>query len=221
MQLSHRSAALVLLLVLGGLSHAASAGMITITIDTTSLSGTDAALAFDLVRGDAVDNSVSILDFSTDGVLGGTSASGGPVSGMLPGSVTLNDEDFFNELLQDIVLANTIAFTLSFTQNFLAPTPSAFSLFLLDATGLPLFATSDPTGSNALFALDIDGTEFGSYSVFAPIGPGGATLTATPFTPNPTPVPEPGPLPLFVTALGMLVALSMRKLRSRRSAARA
>lgn len=202
--------ALMIVPVLAALPASAIAGMLRLTLDTSSLAGTPAALAFDLVRGDASDNTMSIVDFSTDGSLGSASSTGGPVSGALPGLVTLGDEAFFNELLQNIGLASAISFTLSFSENFSAPTPTSFALFMLDdSAGLPLFPTSDPTGANALFALDLDGTQFGDYRVFEALGPLGITVTATPVTPGTpgTPVPEPASLLLFAVGLFVFIAL--------------
>jgi hypothetical protein len=206
----------LLLVMLATAVRPASATLIDISIDTTSLAGTPAVLAFDLLQGDSVTNSVTIRNFASDGVLGGAAGSGGPVTGTLPGEVSIADSEFFNELLQEITLASTISFRLSITENFLGPTPSGFSFFMLDPlTLLPLFETSDPTGAHALFAFDITGTPSGQISVFSPTGGAGAVLTATlatddPTTPPPTPVPAPSTLLLLAAALAALAMTRTR-----------
>jgi hypothetical protein len=67
-------------------------------------------------------------------------------------------------------------------------TPDSFSFFLLDDSlfPLPLFATTDPTGADALFIVDIDGTSGGNLQIFDSINTG-VTWTVTP----PTAVPLP------------------------------
>ena len=214
----------LLLVMLAAAARPASATLVDISIDTTSLAGTPAVLAFDLLQGDSVTNSVTIRNFASDGELGAATSSGGPVSGSLPGEVSIGDADFFNELLQEITLAGTISFRLAITENYAGPTPSGFSLFMLDPISLlPLFETSDPTGAHALFAFDVTGTPFGQFGAFIPTGGGGAVLTATlatddPTTPPSTPVPAPPTLLLLAAALA---ALAMTRNVRRQETARA
>lgn len=202
---------LILLLAFVSMTQPSRADSIfDIAIDTRPLAGMNAQLAFDLTRGDGATNSISILGFTTDATVGAATSMGGPAIGGLPGATTLGDGEFFNELLQDLTLGDSISFRLSLTENFAGPTPAEFSLFMLDpATGLPLFSTSDPTGADALFALDITGAAFGQYEVFNSVGSGpAATLSATPFTtpPPPAPVPEPSSFLLFGTGVAALAA---------------
>ena len=199
---------LTLSLLSGSASTTFAVSIFDVAINTTALSGTAAHLAFDLIDGDFVaNNTATISNFTTDGTLGTATTVGGPVTGTLPGIVTIGDSDFFNELLQPITLGNTIAFTLTLTQNFAGGIPDQFSLFLLDADPvfpLPLFSTNDPTGADALFVVDITGSAFGDFQTFSPTSSPSATLSATP-------VPEPSTLLLFATALAGL-ALVRRKL---------
>jgi hypothetical protein len=161
----------------------------SINVDTSSLSGTSAQLAFDLIYGGGPSNTVTISDFSTDGTLG-TVSPAGLVSGTLPGSVTLTDSSlsFFNEYLTGLTLGTTFSFALDATTNGpdSSSSPDALSVFLLDPnTGLPLFTTSDPTLSDSLFTLNIDGTRPGDLGVYTP------TVVATPGSGSLSPVPEP------------------------------
>ena len=172
-----------------------------IAIATSSLAGTSAQLAFDFIDGGSPSNSIIISAFSTDGLLGSANTVGG-VSGILPSNVTLTDTSFFNEYLQDITLANSVLFDFSATGNApaLGSFPDSFSFFLLNAaTGLPLLATSDPTGANAFFSFDITGAN-GGLQIFSP-------LVSTQPVSN---VPESNSIVLLFIGLIVMLTLSRR-----------
>ena len=142
-----------------------------INVNTASLAGTAAALAFDFIDGDGIDNNtVQISNFLTDGIFDPATGVGtGEVSGQLDSVVVIGDASGFNEFLQAITLGNSFQFQLETTNVFAAgaTVPDSFSFFILDSSGFPLFATTDNTGANALFALDLTGTASGNLSVFA------------------------------------------------------
>jgi hypothetical protein len=101
----------------------------SIALNTSSLSGTSAQLAFDLIDGDGVNNNTAVISgFTTNGMLGTASSSGG-VTGTLPSPVTINESAFFNELLQKITLGNSIAFTRNPTTNFAGGIPKQQSVW--------------------------------------------------------------------------------------------
>lgn len=179
----------------------AQANPIPMVIDTSSLSGTSAQLAFDLIDGGPPGNTVTISAFSSDGTLGSFLLTG-DASGSFPGTVTLGDTSFFNEYLQNIVLGTTLSFTFGTMENPANPsfTPDAFSLLFLDPTsGLPLFATSDPTGADALILYNI-----GALNPLEIYRSDAVTVTAG------NSIPLPGTLPLLVAGL---FALGSRHLR--------
>jgi hypothetical protein len=177
-----------------------SAAPIKVTLATTGLAATNAALAFDLIDGGPPPNAVTITAFATDGTLG-SSQSSGSVTGTLPGAVTLFDTAFFSEYLQFMTLGNELSFVFDTSGNAPGPgsLPDAFSLFLLDATTLmPLVSTSDPTGANALLLYNI-----GDSNPLAIYAGDGFTVTVEPVRG----VPAPGTLMLALTALALFASL--------------
>jgi hypothetical protein len=199
------------------LAQSASADTLyQVTVDTTSLAGTAATLAFDFTDGGPPSNQITISNLASDGTLGG-SATTGSVSGSSPGSFTLHDTVFFSELVQGVTLGKQLTFELDATTNG----PSAGSLsdtlsfFILDGSGvsnsasaLSLITTTDPTQANSLFTLQIDGSTSADVSIFSasPTVP----VTFGPVTGPVTGVPEPDSLPLLALALGMLAFWSLR-----------
>ncbi|MFO1433225.1 MAG: NF038129 family PEP-CTERM protein [Candidatus Competibacteraceae bacterium] len=162
----------------------ASATTLQVTLDSSALAGTSAQLAFDLTNGDGVTNNTVTIT-ATGGVLSGT--------------WTLSDTLFFNELLLPITLGNPpLSLTLTLTDNYdpSGSAPDQFALFLLDSTAsTPLFGTSDPTGANALFVVDL-GVAGGLQSYQATDIPSPATWTVINAA-----IPEPSVLLLFATGL--------------------
>jgi hypothetical protein len=151
------------LLVFLGVLPCRAVTIYSVDIDTTAWSGLSAVLAFDLVGGDATaaNNTATIGSFATNGTLGDTN------------STALSDVAFFNEVLRDITFGTHLSFTLQLSENHTPPGFDQFSFFLLDPNSLlPLGATSDPTGANALFAIDLTGATGGNAMVFTSMVPG-------------------------------------------------
>jgi hypothetical protein len=151
-------------------ASAASGAAYQVTLDTSQLSG-QAQIAFDFIDGGSPLNTVTLSGFSPAGAFSNPSATG-DAAGTLPGPITLGGTQFFSELLATINLGGTISFVLEATT--VGPdagnAPDAFSLFLLDPdTGLPLSATTDPTGSGALLLHEVDGTSPGRISIYSGI----------------------------------------------------
>lgn len=149
--LSIRLLAFLLLAVVG----TAQATTLSVSIDTSALSGAAASLAFDLIDGDGSsgNNSVSISGFTADATLGSTGVSGG-VSGSLP-AATLTDSSGFNELLQFMTLSTSISFIVTLTDNHEAGGTflDQFALYLLDGNGIDtLLTTNQSSAQNALLS---------------------------------------------------------------------
>jgi hypothetical protein len=183
-----------------------------VTLNTSSLLGTGATLTFDFISGGGTQsNSVSIADFSIDGTLVPGGVNSGSVSGSLPGTATLSNASFFNELQQGITLGSVISFQLDATTN--APTggslPDTFSIFLLDPTAsYSLTNTNDPTGSDSLVTLQINGTTGGNIAAYggssASIPVSVKAVTAPPSVPELDPSLALSALSLFLGGLAVL-----------------
>lgn len=151
-----------------------------VNINTTGLSGVFGNLAFDLINGDgANNNSVSITQLTTDG------------TGLVTTDFSISDVLFFNEVQRSLTFGTFLSFSFSATTNFAGGTPDSFSFFLLNSSGtLSLVTTSDPTGADSLFGLDLDGTAAGLLTTSFATEPQGVSVTVAPAAP----IPEPASL---------------------------
>src|SRR5690349_3242891 len=128
-----------------------------VRIDTTPLAGDSGFLAFDLLGGSPLHGSlIRVSAFSTTGTLGTPSAAGSVTGTLSDPPLSLTASAFFSEYLQPIAFGSgRTTFSLLVNPVFTAgATPDSFALFLLDDSLSP-FPTSDPTGANALFAIDL------------------------------------------------------------------
>ena len=192
----------------------AAAIRIDIDTDVLGLNGTNWDLAFDLTDGgNTVANSVTISGFTGATLTGaaGYPMVSGNVTGTLPGNVTLVDTAF-SEYLDNANLGTLLSFVLNISDN--APDqgtfPDAFALFLVDPTDpTTTFATSDPTGANALFQYSIGNDN--QPELFCPITVPDC-ITVTPVV---VAVPEPGAIALLLAALLALTVMRSRAERPR------
>ena len=184
-----------LLAVLLPFPQVALADTVSITMGTAVLAGTAGTLAFDFIDGDGTaDNTVSLLQFSSDGTFDPATAMGG-VTGDLQGGAVFTDSDFLNQLLAPAVFGNSIAFTLSFT-NVAGDPPDTFSVFLLDNAAIASLVTTELPAS-ALLQITLDGT-------------GSAFVLARSVEPAVTVAPEPSSLALLLLGLAALAPLATR-----------
>lgn len=122
--------------------------------------GQQVLMTFNLLDGDGTSNVVSLGPFHSDGTFALLGLSGG-ASGTPATGLRLADDSLFSEALPTLDGADRLRFQFDFTAAATAPGgfPDAFSMFLLDPVTLwPALETTDPTGSEARFRLDIDGT---------------------------------------------------------------
>ena len=175
------------------------ASAIPISINTSSLTGTDATLSITLFDGDFVgNNTAKISNLQTDGMLGAPECSNG-CNDVPP--ITLDESSGFGEFLQALSLGTFISFDLTFTNLF---DPSAQDASpdlvvgeLLDSAHFRLLDTE----------LDSDAPVPYRDALFVANLSNGSVLAAQGITT----VPEPASLALFVSGLALL---SGRRLRS-------
>lgn len=187
-----------------------------ITLATSSLVSNSAgpfALDFQLISGDTttgVVNTASLTDFSFGN--GGSAGTGSPfvnsgnVSGNLASAISLNTSNsFFNEYSQYFTPGNQLTFQLTLTGNIQPSTPDEFSFQLIDGTSTEV-STSDPSGGNSLFTIDI--TDSAPVALaYALTGDG---LNIVPLvSPATSAAPEP-PALLLLSAAGFVLAFVRR-----------
>ena len=166
--------------------------------------GPQVVVAFDLVDGDGTSNVVSLDPLGSDGTFTLLGLSGGATGAPATG-LRLADDSFFSEALLTLDGADRLRFQFDFTAAATAPGafPDSFSVFLLDPMTLwPALETTDPTGSGALFRLDIDGTARGGLALFQGAQGEGPQWSVS-FVDGGT-VPEPASWILVLTALTVL-----------------
>jgi subtilisin family serine protease/PKD repeat protein len=132
-----------------------------VSVDLKSLRGLSGSLVMDFIDGDGSNNNqVKLLEYASDGAMTLSAQLLGDASGsLIPGPGRIGDGQFLNEISQATVYGSTLSFLLKTSTNGnFAPTPDGYSLYLLDSNGLP-YSTDEPTGANALVAIDITGTQ--------------------------------------------------------------
>lgn len=122
-----------------------SATKYDLIVDTSSLHGSQALIAFDLIDGSPGSSLISLDKPKIDGVFSGL---GGDIE----------DLNFYNTFEQEITLGNELILGFSLFQGGVPSTgflPDSFSIFLLDLFGTPVINTTDPTGANSLIQWDV------------------------------------------------------------------
>jgi len=184
----------------------------TVSIDTTGLNGTAGGLAFDLLSGDNLtpNNTVLVNSFVTDGTLvAGANTNQGSATGSLPGTLTLQDSAF-SESFRGHTFGSSLSYMLSLTTNYAGSgAPDEFSFFLTDPSNSGLVVhTSDPSGADALFIIDIDGSSQGALTVFTPTTSG---VSYSVRASSPASTPEPSSLIPVGVSVGWLLFRARRR----------
>ena len=183
-----------------------------VTLNTSSLSGTQ-ILAFGFVDGDAsVNNSVTLSRFT----FGGGSAVGPAdylgttgVSGDLAGSVRLDDSSFTALFSETFNPGTSLSFLLDTTNSFAGTAPDALAMYVCDLT----FNCYSDDSTTALLVLNLTGTAL-SPSSFSLSGASAQGLPAPVVTiPGNTTTPEPATLFLLTSGIA-LAAVGRRKFRT-------
>lgn len=129
-----------------------------VTVTTSPLRSTSGKLVMSVVDGDGTNNNYfNILRFGSDGDVILAAAMQGDASGsLIPGPAYLGDASFANLIGQPVVFGNTMSFLLRVSRlGDFQPYPDSFAFYLLNSDDEP-YATTDPLGTDALFAIEID-----------------------------------------------------------------
>jgi len=182
----------------------AKADSTTVTLNTSTLSGTQ-VVVFQFSDGDGlVDNSLTLSDFN----FGGGSAVGLPdfggttgVSGDLVSGISMDDSSGFLTLfVQDFDPGSSLSFLLNTTDNFAGGSPDVFAMSVCDTS---FNCYSDDTNTGALLVLSLNGGTL-SASDFTLNGASAQGLPA-PVLGGATGVPEPSSLLLLASGLAALL----------------
>jgi hypothetical protein len=151
-----------------------AASTFQVMIDSKSLAGQPGKIALDLTNPDPAENTVTINTptFTGGGGITAKETSGGQTTGGLfdnmPNEATIIQDfaiasggvrraEFYTNLTLDVTWGASVSFTVDVSENATpGAIPDLFALYLLNpTTGQPLYATGDPLGTGAVFAVAI------------------------------------------------------------------
>lgn len=184
----------------------------TVTVNTTALQGNASApfqVDFLLTDGSGTNdgnNTATVTGFAFGGgAPSGTATTSGGVTGDLSSTVTLVDNNFFNNFQQSFTAGSTLSFTVDLTTFVDAgSTPDAFSFYILDKTG-----TNIPTSDNTAGSLLTANIDSATPTTTQFVGTGAYASISAIVTPGGTAVPEPSTLLLLGSAVGVLFLVKL------------
>jgi len=197
--LSRWLAALAVMFAISAMPLSAMAISYTVSVDTSTLAGADAVVAFQFNPAPGVDSpsaTATVADFAGASASDVSETVGGVTGGLFPGPLVLENSPSLNYFLQPLTLGASFSFSLSFTDNVPPGNDgSYFGLSLVDADNLPLLP-SDPDG--VLLAIDLFP---GQTPELTNLSPTFVTIAV---------IPEPGTYALMLAGVLMLAGCVRR-----------
>jgi hypothetical protein len=191
------------------------ADIYTVTINTSSISGTSGSLDFNFNPGPFVTQAASlqILKFASDGTLAGSPILTGDVSGALPGTLTFDNGSGFNDYFEGFTFGNTLAFNVSLYGPALSSPDGtstsgsafAFSMFSDAAGTIPVLTTDTTDGFAFIVNVNLDGTT--APTNYSPETQISTSVSAT---------PEPSDIGLSVILAALIAFLLTSKYRAQK-----
>lgn len=165
MRFSQTAICLALALGCAAVPCASAANIITITVtaDTSSISGQSGYLDLALEPGPGGSNLVTaaLYGFLTDGTLGGAATLSGDVTGQLPAGLTLDNQTTFNDYFQPITFGMALNFVVVLNgPSPLGGDPSAFNVAFYATDQTTPLLTSNPDGVAGQITVNPDGNIF-------------------------------------------------------------
>lgn len=181
----------------------------SVTVNTSSLSGTSGSLDFNFNPGPLISQLAlaDILNFSSVGSLAGSPMLIGDVSGTLPSTVTFDNAGAFNDYFEGFTFGSTLMFDVRFygpavnSPNGVSTSGSSF--------GFSMF--SDSAGTIPALTTDADG-----FAFTVAVNPDGTTAVTsfssqTSVEPAISAVPEPSSLAPAGRAIALWALLGLRR----------
>jgi hypothetical protein len=183
------------------------AGPITysVTVNTGAIGGTSGFLDFGFAPGSGSQAAYATIgSFVSDGSLSGSPQVKGGVSGVLAGTVTIDNSTQLNDYFQGFDFGTTIQFLLSFagpalaSPNGTSASGSTFGFGMWDDSGTIPLLTTDQSGNT--FTVDVNPDGSTTLTTFP------AALGAPPVATLESATPEPAPCALLALGLAVLFA---------------
>lgn len=204
----------VMFCLLAGLCGAAlhATKLYSVTVDTSSVNGTQGFLDFQFNPGNNSSQSatVQILNFNPGGgVLTGFPEVTGDVTGTLPGTLTFSNSTPLNDYFQGFTYGSMFSFDLFLSgpavdsPNGVASAGSSFGAGLFDSNQNPIL-TNAPSGLVQEVDINLDGTITATGFPTDTGGPSVVSFTVTA-------VPEPTTAPLMAALLAGIALVRRRK----------
>ena len=193
-----------LLLLLSVASAMADPITYTVTVDTSSITGTMGSLDFNFNPGPLMTQSASlqILGFSSDGTLAGSPTLTGDVSGTLPSTLTFDNGTGFNDYFEGFTFGSTLIFNVSLygpavsSPDGVSTSGSSFAFSMFSDLGgtMPVLTSDTTDGFAFTTGVNLDGSTTVNNS--------SSQTTVVPAQ-GVSGVPEPGSLALLEECTGM------------------